>query len=244
MRRFLMVLIASAMVAAAQEAKQPSTVDPIDDLMDQASKLSGRGDAAGAVKILEQALAKAQKDPKLKGRDAQVMRGMGHVYATAKRYPDAVRVYKTLLEATKADCVAGNPLAEVCADNYYDLGTAQMYTEDWAGAAASLRKGISIYEVVVRGATLPSYKMAKLKLEANSQSMLAAAMFRAGDLPGAISTWQKAIQQYQTVVNNPDSGDGLRVLARQSMMQEQQSLKLVKEEQQRRAAAQPTTPKK
>jgi tetratricopeptide (TPR) repeat protein len=243
MRRFLMVLVMSVSVAAAQEAKPLSTGDVLNDMLDQASKLSARGDYAGAIKILEEALIKTQKDPKLKGRDAEVMRGMGHVYSAGKRYPDAVRVYKTLLESTKADCVAGKPLAEICADTLYDLGTSQMYTEDWAGAAATLRKGIPLYEAMIRGGTRADYKMAKVKLEANTQSMLAAALFRAGDLPGAISTWEKAIQQYQTVVNNPESGDGLRALARQSMAQEQQSLKLVKEEQQRRAAA-PSAPKK
>jgi hypothetical protein len=81
------------------------------------------------------------------------------------------------------------------------------------------------------------YKMAKLKLEANTTCMLAAALFRSGDLPGSIATWKKGIQQYKTVADNPESGDGLRMLARQSMQNEQISLNMVLQEQQRRAAA-------
>ena len=193
--------------------------------------------------MMEGVFAKVQSDPAFKDRYAEVARALGQSYVWAKRYPDAVRTFKTLVETTKAKCVAGNPMADICADTYYDLGTAQMYTEDWAGAAASLRKGIPLYEAVIKAGAGAEYKMAKLKLEANTQSMLAAALFRGGDLPGAIATWEKAIQQYQTVINNPGSSEPLRALARQSMAQEQMSLNQVKQEAKARAA-QKEAPKK
>jgi hypothetical protein len=60
--------------------------------------------------------------------------------------------------------------------------------------------------------------------------MLGAAQFRSGDLTGAIATYEKAVQQYSTVANSPESGDGLRMLARQSLAQEQQSLNMLKAE--------------
>jgi tetratricopeptide (TPR) repeat protein len=242
MLRVAIAAVISVTVVVAQEAPaaQSKTAKEVDSLTEQAGNASSHGDNPGAIKLLESALAKAQRDPSLKadGRDAEIMRAMGQVYSRSKRYPEAVRAFTASTESLKTRCVPGKPLAEQCADTYYDLGTAQMYADDFAGAVVTLRKGIPLYEAMVHGNGRPDYKMAKLKLEANTQSMLAAALFRSGDLPGAISTWEKAIQQYQTVVNTPESGDGLQMLARQSMAQEQQSLKLVKEEANRRAAAQ------
>src|SRR5262249_53602528 len=216
----------------------------VDSWLEQAGTASSHGDNPGAIKLLQSALAKAQRDPELRasGRDAEIMRAMGQVYSRSKQYPQAVQSFQSSVGTLGTKCVPGKPIAEQCADTYYDLGTAQMYADDFAGAAATLKKGIPLYEAMVHGQGRTDYKMAKLKLEANTQSMLAAALFRSGDLPGAISTWEKAIRQYQTVVNTPESGDGLQMLARQSMAQEQQSLKLVKEEANRRAAAQKAAP--
>jgi tetratricopeptide (TPR) repeat protein len=241
--RTIAIALALTLAPFAQTPKAGPAKE-FDDLLEQASKSSGMGDQTTAIKALEKALALAQREPALKGRDADVLRGMGHVYSAAKQYPNAIRAYRTLLESIKSDCVAGKPEADVCADVYYDLGTAQMFASDFAGAAVTLRKGIPLYEAMVHGRGEPSYKMAKLKLEANTQSMLAAALFRSGNLAGAIATYEKAIQQYKTVIDNPASGEGLQMLARQSMAQEQQSLNLLKEEAKRLAAEKKETPKK
>src|SRR5215813_444065 len=128
----------------AQEAPQSKAANEVDSLLDEAGKASSHGDNPGAIKLLESALVKAQRDPSLKarGRDAEVMRAMGQVYSRSQRYPEAVQAFRNSADSLKAQCVAGKPLAEQCADTYYDLGTAQMYAEDFAGAAATLRKGI------------------------------------------------------------------------------------------------------
>ncbi len=241
--RLLLIALGVCAAAVAQDAPASPSAKELSALMDQAGAAGARGDTAGALRLLDTALAKTKSDPALKGRDSEVIRARGRVYSNAKQYPAAVQTYKGLLESMKAQCVPGNPLAEVCADTYYDLGTAQMYTEDWTGAAASLRKGIPLYQAMQKSAVRADFKMAKLKLEANTQSMLAAALFRGGNLPAAITTYQKAIQEYKTVADNPDSGDGLRMLARQSMANEQQSLNMVMQEQKVRASQQ-APPKK
>src|SRR4051794_27980120 len=128
MRR-IVVALAMSVAAAAQSGQPSQAAFALTDTINQARQLAGR-DPNTALKMLEGALAKTQSDPALKGRYAEVMRSIGQVYSTAKRYPEAVRTFTTLLDATKGNCVPDSPLAEICADTYYDLGTAQMYTED------------------------------------------------------------------------------------------------------------------
>ena len=231
---------------APKKAPQPKAASEVDSLLEQAGTASSHGDNPGAIKLLQSALAKAQRDPKLRanGRDAEIMRAMGQVYSRSKQYPQAVQSFQGSVGTLGTKCVPGKPIAEQCADTYYDLGTAQMYADDFAGAAATLKKGIPLYEAMVHGQGRSDYKMAKLKLEANTESMLAAAIFRSGDLNGAIVMYKRAIQHYQTVVSNPESGEGLQSLARQSMAQEQQSINLLLEEQKKRAAEQKAEPKK
>jgi tetratricopeptide (TPR) repeat protein len=235
MRQILVVLALSGGLWA-QGVPSSGPLKDFNDLMDNAGKISARGDKAGAIKLLQTALAMAQKQPALQDRDLDVYRAMGHVYADAQQYPNAIQSYQTMLGKMQANCVPGKPEAERCPDVYYDLGTAQMFASDFAGAVITLRKAIPMYEAMIQRGTAPDYRLAKLKLEANSNSMLGAALFRSGNLEGGISAYQKAVAQYTNVANNPDSGDGLRMLAKQSLPDAQNALKLLLEEQKKRAA--------
>jgi tetratricopeptide (TPR) repeat protein len=244
MRRFVTILALTVAGMWAQGVPQKGPAKDLNDLLDKAGQTSARGDKVSAIKMLESALIMTQKDPALKGRDLDVLRAMGHVYADAKQYPNSIRAYQTMLDEMKAGCVAGKPKAELCADVYYDLGTAQMYAGDWAGAVITLRQAVPLYDAMIKSGTAPDYRLAKIKLEANTRSMLGAAQFRSGDLTGAIATYEKAVQQYSTVANSPESGDGLRMLARQSLAQEQQSLNMLKAEAAKLAAEKKAAPPK
>jgi len=142
----------------------------------------------------------------------------------------------------KPQCVQGKPLWENCADVLYDLSIAQMYNNDFAGAVATLQKAIPMYEAMIKAGVAMDYKMAKLKLEANCQSMLGAALFRSGDLEAGIAGYEKAVLQYNTVIRNPKSGEGLQILAKQSLGDAQNALNLLKDERAKRAGA--ASPKK
>src|SRR5262245_8803653 len=111
----------------AQEAPQSKAANDVNSLLGQAGKEASHGDDPGAIKLLQAALAKAQSDPKLKasGRDAEIMRAMGQVYSRSKRYPEAAQSFKDSVGSLGTKCVPGRPIAEQCADTYYDLGTAQ-----------------------------------------------------------------------------------------------------------------------
>jgi tetratricopeptide (TPR) repeat protein len=237
------VICAAAALAVAQEAPPTGPLKELSDMMTKAGQVSASGNKMGAIKILEAALIKTQTDPALKGRDLDVLRGMGRVYVEAQRPADAVRVLQILLAEMKDSCVVGKPLAERCADVEYDLGTAQMYANDFAGAVVTLRKSIPLYEAMIKGSPDAGYQMAKLKLQANAQSMLGAALFRSGDLPGGIAGYEKAVKEYTAVMKNPASGDGLSMMAKQSMGDAQAALKLLKDEAAKRAAEKKETPK-
>jgi tetratricopeptide (TPR) repeat protein len=235
MLRLAMAVVVSAAGLWAQ-VPQTGPAKELNDMLDEAGKASGRGDNATAIRVLEAALIKVQKDPSLKGHDIDVLRGLGHVYSAANQFPNAVRSYKAMVDEMGATCGLGKSKAELCADIYYDLGTAQMQSGDFAGAAVTLGKGVPIYDAIQRGPARGDYKMAKLKLGANTNSMLGAALFRSGNLEGGIAAYQRAVQQYNTVIKNPESGDGLQALARGSLRDAQESLNLLLNEQKVRAA--------
>jgi tetratricopeptide (TPR) repeat protein len=240
MRRIVMALALSATGLLAQE----DPMKKLSDLMDQAGNASNRGDKAEALKLLKTALSMTSSTPALKGKRLEVLRGMGHVYEDAKQYPQAVQAYTMLVNSAPGGCLPGKPEAERCAEVFYDMGRAQMFQSDFAGAVITLKKAFPLYAALIKSGTGPDYKMAKLKLQANARSMLGAALFRSGDLDAAIVEYQKAIGEYQTVANNPEATDGLKMLAKQSMAQEQQSLDLLKHEQIIRAAQKKEAEKK
>lgn len=244
MRRMVIVGLVCAAVVSAQDAAAPSPGKELNDLMGRAQQLSSSGNKAGALQLLETLLVKTQTEPALKGRDQDVLRTMGRVYVEANRPADAVRVYQMMLNEMKGECVVGKPLVERCTDVHYDLGTAQMYANDFAGAVVTLRKAIPLYEAMMKAKPDPGFQMAKLKLEANTQSMLGAALFRSGDLAGGIAAYEKSVQQYTAVMKNPASGDGLAMMAKQSMADAQAALKLLRAEAQKRAAEKKEAPKK
>lgn len=244
MRRTAIAGLICAVAAMAQEAPPTGPLKDLSDMVARAGQVSAGGNKMGAIKILEAALIKAQSDPALKGRDKDVLRGMGRVYLEAQRPADAVRVLQILLVELKDECVPGKPSAERCADVHYDLGTAQMYANDFSGAVVTLRKAIPLYEAMIKGSPDVGYQMAKLKLEANAQSMLGAALFRSGDLTAGIAGYQKAVQEYTAIMKSPASGDGLSMMAKQSMGDAQAALKLLKDEAAKRATEKKEAPKK
>src|SRR5690349_3440047 len=107
MRRILVALAMCAMAAAQPKDPASAAQYALTDTINQSRQLSGRGDHVRGVQMMEGALAKTQSDPAFKDRYAEVARALGQSYTWAKRYPDAVRTLKTLVEATKAKCVAG-----------------------------------------------------------------------------------------------------------------------------------------
>jgi tetratricopeptide (TPR) repeat protein len=200
----------------------------IDDLLMKAGQTEAAGDKTATLSLLETALQKVQKDPALKEREPDVLAKLGKAYVAVQRPADAARTYRLLLDVLNQDCGPASPRLDRCAEAQYGLGTAQMYEGDFAGAAGTLRLAIDSYSAMVKGSYTEDFRMARLKQQADAQSLLAAALFRTGKKPEAMAAFERAIQQFGAVEKNPASGDTLRAAARTSAKDAQTSLDLLR----------------
>ena len=217
-----------ALLAASAQPQQPAPERELDDLIAKSTAYGAAGDKQRAITLMEAALQKLQKDPSLKGRESDVLNRLAKAYVEGQRYPEGVRTYQILLEVLKPLCAPGGGGADQCADAQYALGSAQMYKGDFPGAAATLRLSIANYAVVIKGGYVESYRMGKLKLQADAQALLAAALFRSGKKAEAIAAFERAIQQFGTVARNENTPEALRTSAQASMKDAQTSLDLLR----------------
>jgi hypothetical protein len=58
--------------------------------------------------------------------------------------------------------------------------------------------------------------------------MLAAALFRSGKTTEALAAFQKAIDYYSALINDPTAGEGLKMMARKGRSDAQSSLNMIK----------------
>ena len=229
--RIVLPLIACLAAFAQAPAPQPSDKEKaLDIVVTKANQMGANGDRAGQIQLLQATLQKIQTDPVLHTKEVDVMRHLARAYSDAQHYPDAVRVYTIAMGKLKDECVPASPGAERCAATAYDMGVAQMYQGDFAGAVNTLRPATTLYAAAGKRAPTTVVRLMTLKLQANVQSMLAAALFRSGKKAESIAAYQLAIDEYTRIINNPESGDGLGNLAKQSRQDAQQSMDLIKKE--------------
>ena len=228
------IALLSILVAAAfAQAPAPQASDKekaLDIVVTKANQMGASGDRAGQIQLLQATLQKIQNDPILHTKDVDVMRHLARAYSDTQRYADAVRVYTIAMGKMKDECVPASPGADRCAGTAYDMGVAQMYQGDFASAVDTLRPATTLYAAVAKRAPTTIVRLMTLKLQANVQSMLAAALFRSGKKAESIAAYQLAVDEYTRIINNPESGEGLTNLAKQSRQDAQQSLDLIKKE--------------
>jgi tetratricopeptide (TPR) repeat protein len=230
------LFLACVTLAAQQQTVQVPTVvsgttpadRELDGIFSKATAAGTAGDKLGAINLLESALQKVQKDPLLKPRENDVLSRLGKAYVDAQRPADGVRAYQILLENLKEECRPGSAGLDRCADAQYGMGTAQMYKGDFAGATTTLRAAMANYAALTKAGYTGDYRLNKLKLHADAQALLAAALFRTGKKPEAISTFERAIQEFSSVAGDANAPEALRSSARASMKDAQTSLDLLK----------------
>ncbi|HTS66480.1 MAG TPA: tetratricopeptide repeat protein [Candidatus Acidoferrales bacterium] len=224
-RRAAPALLLLCGVVCAQDASKDRELD---DILMKAAQSEAAGDKSATVNLLETALQKTQKNLALKDREPEVLAKLGKAYVALQRPAEAVRTYQLLLDTLKQDCGPASPRMDRCAEAQYGMGTAEMYKGDFAAAATILRQAIASYSVLVKGSVTDEFRMARLKQQADAQSLLAAALFRTGKKPEAIAAFERALQQLGLVEKNPASGDTLREAARTSARDAQASLDLLR----------------
>src|SRR5262245_36205521 len=116
--------LAMATIASAQDqSTAPQDANQqLSALITKSDQTKVMGDAAGAVKGYEEALARVKAEPTLKGREEEVLQHLASGYIAANRPVDAVRVSRRILAFHEEDCKPGAPGLERCADAQYGLG--------------------------------------------------------------------------------------------------------------------------
>jgi tetratricopeptide (TPR) repeat protein len=228
LRRVAVIPFLCWCAAAQPPAQAPAAAGELDEILTKSQQAAAMNDHATAINLVETALGKVQKDPALKDRESEVLSRLGKEYLDGGRSAEAIRTYRLLLTGLGDDCRPGSPRIDACAEPQYWLGTAHMQKGDFAAAVAVLRQSAASYGDLVKGASTDLYRMAKLKSQADAQSLLAAALFRTGKKADAIAMFERAIDQFSVVVKSPATPEPIRVPAEASRKDAQTSLDLIK----------------
>ena len=227
-----MTAIWCALAVAAIASAQEQSISPeeankrLSQLITKSDQTKVMGDAAAAVKGYEEALARVKSEPALKDREEEVLQHLASGYIAAQQPVDAVRVSRRILEFHEEDCKPGAPWVERCADAQYGLGLAMMHAGEFTGAVTYLTQSAENFGKVPANGDLP-FRMTKLKQRGDAESLLAAALFRAGQKEKSTAMFRKAIASLKTVADEEKLDPGTRGSARASLTDAKTSLKLL-----------------
>jgi len=225
-----MTRIWSALLLATAAAAQDKTPDEqLSALITKSDQSKVMGDVEGALKGYEQALARVKSEPALKNREEEVLQHLSAGYIAAQRPVDAVKASRRILALREEDCKPGSPGVERCADAQYGLGLALMHAGEFLGAVGQLSESAANFGKVSMNGDEP-YRMTKVKQRGDAESLLAAALFRAGQKEKSIATFRTAIARLKTVADNEKIDPGTRGSARRSQTDAEGSLKLLLEQ--------------
>jgi tetratricopeptide (TPR) repeat protein len=220
-------LAATALALAQEQSISPEKANQqLSVLIGDSDRTKVMGDPAAAVKGYEEALARVKSEPALKDREEEVLQHLASGYIAAQRPVDAVRVNRRILEFHEEDCKPGAPGVERCADAQYGLGLSMMHAGEFAGAVTYLTQSAENFGKVQAEGDLP-FRMTKLKQRGDAESLLAAALFRAGEKEKAIAKFRQAIASLKTVADEEKLDPGTRGSARTSLTDAETSLKLI-----------------
>jgi len=164
------------------------------------------GDFAAATRTFELALKQLRDVPEMKGEEDSLLVRLGRAYIGGRRLDDAVRTFALLLGPGMEDCRPGVAAVGYCADAQYYIGFAYMQKGSFEEAVPFLTKSMASYaRAAAEESKFIEYRMIKLKQEAETETMLAAALFRLGRKDRAITALNHAIDQRihdQTGIHN------------------------------------------
>ena len=222
MRRIWCALL----LAGAAAAQQQSPDQQLSTLIMKSDQSKVMGDVAAALKGYQTALERVRSEPALKNREEEVLQHLASGYLAAKEPVEAVKVSRQILAFHQEDCKPGSPGVERCADAQYGLGLALMHAGEFAGAVAELSESADNFgKVSMVGDEF--YRMTKTKQRGDAESLLAAALFRAGQKEKSIAMFHTAIETLKTVADNEKIDPGTRGSARRSQSDAEGSLKLL-----------------
>jgi tetratricopeptide (TPR) repeat protein len=184
------------------------------------------GEYASAIKTFELALPQLRSLPEMKGDEDSLLVRLGRAYIGARRLDDAVRTFALLLGPRMEDCRLGVAAIEYCADAQHYIGFADMQKGDFKAAAPFLTKSMASYARAAGESEFIEYRMIKLKQQAETETLLAAALLHIGRKDRAIDALNHAIAQLNTVEQNNGIQDAIRASARKSLQDARAALEL------------------
>ena len=186
------------------------------------------GDYASAIKTFELALQQLRSLPEIRGDEDSLLMRLGRAYVGARRLDEAVRTFALLLSPRMEDCRQGVAAVGYCADAQYYIGFADMQKGNFEAAVPFLTKSMASYARAASESEFIESRMINLKRQAETETMLAAALLQIGRKDRAIDALNHAIAQLSTVAGNGEIQDAIRASARTSLQDAQAALQRVR----------------
>lgn len=186
------------------------------------------GDYASAMKTFELALRQLRSLPEMKGDEDSLLMRLGRAYIGARRLDEAVRTFALLLSPRMEDCRQGIAAVGYCADAQHYIGFVEMEKGDFEAAVPFLTKSMASYARAAGESGFVEYQMIQLKQQAETETMLAAALLQIGRKDSAIDALNHAIAQLSTVERNEQIQDAIRASARKSLRDARATLRTLK----------------
>jgi tetratricopeptide (TPR) repeat protein len=198
--------------------------EAVQSLIQKGASEDRMGDYNSAVRSFQDALKKLRSVPEMKGDEDSLLVRLGRAYIGARRLDDAVGTFALLLGPRMEECRLGVAAVEYCGDAQYYIGFVYMQKGNFEGAVPFLTKSMGSYARAASGSEFAEYQMIKLKQQAETEAMLAAALLRTGSKARSIDALNHAISQLSTVEANADIQDSIRVSARRSLQDARKAL--------------------
>jgi tetratricopeptide (TPR) repeat protein len=243
-RKTLHFLLIAALVAVLQQSlkaqdrsgsKKPITLfdsdlspaaKAVQDLIQKGAAEDRSGDYGSATETFERALQQLRSLPEMKGDEDSLLVRLGRAYIGARRLDDAVGTFALLLGPQMQGCRQGVASIEYCADAQYYIGFVNMQKGNFNGAAPFLKDSMASYARAAAGSDRVEYQMIKLKQQAETETLLAAALLRIGRKGAAVDALNHAIAQLGMIERNSEIQDAIRDSARKSLQDAQSALQL------------------
>jgi len=201
-------------------------VKAVQSLIQNGATEDRAGNYASAIKTFALALERLRSLPEMRGDEDSLLVRLGRAYIGARRLDEAVRTFGLLLGPGREDCRQGVAAVEYCADAQYYIGFADMQKGNFEAAVSFLSKSMVSYARAAGESPFIEYRMIKLKQQAETETLLAAALFRIGRKEPAINALNHAIAQLSTVEQNNEIQDAIRASARKSLQDARAALEL------------------
>src|SRR5271163_2728348 len=215
-------------VSAGISKEQLALEAQLNEVLAAGDRSRRSGDAGEAIRQFEKARDMVRSQKLLAEQQDRVLTKLGGAYLAGQRAADAVATYSAILTLRRRDCPPESGSPSNCADAEQSLGLSKILAGDSDGALDTLRDAESNYGSAAKPDRTEEYRMIQLKSQAETRSLISAALLRLGRREEATKTVELAIQQLREVEANVNIQQSVRDSAADSLRQAQQQLEQLK----------------